>query len=129
MLSKDAVKKALDDAKLDLSDEDQPRTPLLIQIGKALGVDYVLFGIVTATEHKKQKRLLYEDIEGNATVKLWVIDVKAEKAIVSAKSFLGRSGGARISDGKGSQRQIQAAANAYREGLKDFLKLFPEIKN
>ena len=124
--SADSVSTQLTALKIDLSDEEQPKRAPLLQIGKVLNVDFVLYEQVMNTEQKQQERFLYKDLEGICEVKIWLIDVKAEKAILSAKTFVGRSGGARLSaDHKGSERQIQAAANAVANGLKDFLKQFP----
>jgi len=128
VLSGKAVDDAVRETKADLLDEDQPRKPLLTAIGKQLHADYVVFGVITDSEQKKMERTFGSDMEGRTTVKLWVIDVAADKAVTSAKSFVGRSGGIRISDGKGSERQVQAAANAFRDGLKDFFLLYPERK-
>jgi len=125
----DDMTKLMADMKLDFSDEEQPKRAPLLELGKKLHVDYVLYEQVMSTEQKQQDRFLYKDIEGTCEVKMWLIDVKTEKAVLSAKSFVGRSGGARLSyDHKGSERQIQAAANAVGNGLKDFLKPFPVQK-
>lgn len=130
-LIKDAesIKRALDDAEIDLTDEENHRRAVLFDLGKKLEVDYIFLGIITDTDQKKQKRALYEDTEGVTDVKMWLLDVKNNRPIISAKVFSGRSGGARLSlDNKGSDRQIQATANALRDGLKDFLKDYPVRK-
>lgn len=119
---------AIKKLELDFMDEDQPRKPLLESLAKEVKADYVVFAVITATEQKKQDRVFYQDIEGNATVKLWLYETKSNKSLISAKTFIGRSGGNRVGSGKGSDRQIQAAANAVRDGLADFFKAYPEIK-
>lgn len=123
------VNKTLDSMKIDLTDEEQQRRSVLFDIGKKLDADYLVFAIITETSQKKQMRALYMDTEGQTTVKLWLLDLKDEKPLISAKTFVGRSGGNRLSiDNKGSDRQIQATANALRDALKEFLSKYPEVR-
>lgn len=121
------VKGAIDDLKIDFSDEEQQKRATLYELGKKLNADYILLGVITHTEQKEFNRTLYKDIEGRTDAKIWFLDVKGEKSILSAKTFTGRSGGNRITL-KPSDRQIQAAANAFRDALKEFFVGFPEGK-
>jgi len=127
IVSSDEVRRAMDAEKIDFTDEEQQRRAVLFDLGKKLNADYVLLGVITHTEQKQFDRTFYKDIEGRADAKVWFLDVKAEKPIVSAKVFSGRSGGNRMTL-KPSDRQIQAAANAFRDALKDFFKDYPESK-
>jgi len=116
------VKEALAGIELDLADQEQWRKATLLQVGERTGADYVLFCAVTLTEQKEQKRTWYVDKEGRTDVRVWLIDVKAGKALIGGETFTGRSGGNRISfDNKGSERQIQAAVNAVRDATRAFL--------
>jgi hypothetical protein len=119
------VKGAIDELKLDFTDEEQQKRATLFDLGKKLNADYILLGVITHTEQKEFQRVLYKDIEGRTDAKIWFLDVRREKPILSAKTFTGRSGGNRVTL-KPSDRQIQAAANAFRDALKEFFTAFPE---
>ncbi|MBV6457188.1 MAG: hypothetical protein HONBIEJF_00295 [Fimbriimonadaceae bacterium] len=128
VVSADAIKQALENSEIDLTDEENHKRAVLFELGKKLDVDYIFFGVITGTDQKKQDRNLYRDTEGSCDMKMWLLNVRDEKAILSAKVFTGRSGGARLSlDTKGSDRQVQATANALRDGLKDFFVDYPKI--
>ena len=65
--------------------------------------------------------------EGKAKIKLWLLYVKREKPILSAKTAEGRSAGGYFGFfDKGSKQQVIAVANALGELLKGFLKDYPE---
>lgn len=120
---------AMGELKIDFTDEEQQKRSTLFDLAKKVKADFILFGVITATDQKKQDRLFYKDVEGRTDVKIWLLDVAAEKPILSAKTVSGRSGGDRMSfDRKGSDRQIQASANAFRDALKDFFLAYPEKK-
>jgi hypothetical protein len=117
---------AIGELKIDFTDEEQQKRSTLFELGKKLNADYILFGVITATEQKKQDRAFYKDVEGRADVKVWFLDVRGEKPLLSAKTVTGRSGGNRMSfDNKGSDRQVQASANAFRDALKEFFLAHP----
>lgn len=120
--------KFAEDAKVDFSDEENYRKAVLFDLAKRAETDYVVLAVITATDQNMKERLFYKDIEGSADVKMWLLDARKEEAIVSAKTFTGRSGGNRGGIGitKGSDRQIQAAINAINAGTKDFLKGFSD---
>jgi histidinol phosphatase-like enzyme len=123
------VKAKILDLKLDFADEENHRKAVMYDLAKALQADYVFFAVITHTSQKKQNRILYEDVEGEATAKVWLLQVKEETAIVGGKTFTARSGGNRMSfDNKGSDRQIQAAANVMRDALKSFFEAHPVKK-
>lgn len=119
---RDDVRSALRALALDMTDEENWRRSVVLEVGKKAGADFVLFCAVTATEQKRQKRTWYEDVEGRTDVRVWLLDVKTGEALLTGKTVTGRSGGNRVSlDNKGSERQIQAAANAVRDATRDFL--------
>lgn len=118
---------AADNLKIDFLDEEFHNRATLYRLANTLQADYILFTVVTHTDQKKQNRTFYEDIEGRTDVKIWLLDAKRQEAVVSARTFTGRSGGARLGDGRGSQRQIQAGANAVRDALKPFFKNFAPL--
>lgn len=116
------VEGALRRLDLDMARSENWTPEKLLSVGQACGADYVLFAVVTFTEQKEQERIWYRDKEGRADVRVWLLDVRKDKALIEGVTFVGRSGGNRITiDNKGSERQIQAAANAVRDALRDFL--------
>lgn len=121
------VTQCLTDMKLDMNDEENHRRPVLYEIGRKLDVDFVLFGVIASTRQHERNRFLYTDIEGETQAKIWLLDVRHELPVVSAKTFTGRSGGYRGAPllTKGSDRQVQSAINAFRDALSDFIKSFP----
>jgi len=123
------VTQAMGELKIDFTDEEQQKRATLFDLARKVKADFIIFGVITATDQKKQARVFYRDVEGRADVKVWLLDVLNEKPILSAKTFIGRSGGDRLSfDNKCSDRQIQAPSNAFRDALKDFFAGSPEKK-
>jgi len=122
LIPAEEVAAAVSGLKLDMKEEENWATATLAEVGRKCGAAYVLFCAITFTEQKEQNRLWFKDKEGRTDVRVWLVDVGAAKAPVAGKTFVGRSGGNRISlDNKGSERQIQAAANAVRDATRSFL--------
>jgi 2-keto-3-deoxy-galactonokinase len=115
------VNEAIKTLKIDLTDEEEYRKANFFTIAKALSADYIYVPLIVNSEQKQQDRDLYTDREGRTDVKTWFLDVKEEKAIISAKLFIGRSGGLRFNL-RPSDRQVQAAENAVSESLKEVWK-------
>ncbi|MHB8637361.1 MAG: hypothetical protein ACYC96_12900 [Fimbriimonadaceae bacterium] len=114
---------------IDFSDDEQQRRANLFRLGHALHVDYIVLAVITDTRASTNSHILYSDSVGHARAKLWVLDVANEKPILSARRIDSESGGTRLSyDNKGSDREVQAAVNALRDGLKDFLSGWPVAK-
>jgi len=115
---------------IDFSDDEQQRRAIMFQLGHALRVDYIVLAVITDTRASTNSHILYSDSIGHASAKIWVLDVAHEKAIVSGKRIDSESGGSRLAiDNRGSDRQVQAAVNALRDGLKDFLQNWPVDKS
>ncbi|MFZ4506839.1 MAG: hypothetical protein ACOYON_03990 [Fimbriimonas sp.] len=125
LVPKTDLRDAIAELKIDFTDEEQQKRSVLFDLAKKVKADYIIFAVITETNQAQRDRTFYTDIEGKASVKIWLLNAQKETAILSAKTFVGRSGGNRLGDGKGSERQIQAAANALRDGLKDFFTDFP----
>jgi hypothetical protein len=127
VINADEVARAIQRLEIDFTDEEQHKRSTLYELGRHLDVDYILLGLITSTSQAQRDRTFYTDIEGRTDVKVWLLDVRSEKPVLSAKPFTGRSGGNRITfDNKGSERQIQAAVNGFRDALKEFFSLYPE---
>jgi hypothetical protein len=115
------VANAMKTLKFDFSDEEQQKRAFLFDLAKELKANYVYLPVIQNTEQKQQDRDLYTDKEGRTDLKIWFLDAEAQKPILSAKIYIGRSGGFRLTL-KPSDRQIQAAENAVRDSLKDVWK-------
>jgi hypothetical protein len=122
-----AVSAAIQELKIDLTDEEQHRRAVLLDIANKVNADFIYFGVITHTSQHMTNNLLSQKRRGLTTVKMWFLDVKNGKAILSAKSVQGESSSGTLGGtwGKGSDRQIQATANAIRDGLADFFKEYP----
>ena len=114
---------------IDFSDDEQQRRAILFQLGHALHVDYIVLAVITDTRASTNSHVIYSDSVGHASAKIWVLDVAHEKAVLSGRKIDSESGGSRLSyDNRGSDRQVQAAVNTLRDGLKDFLATWPVEK-
>jgi hypothetical protein len=153
------VNEALEKLEIDMSDEEQQKRDTLYTLGREVEADLVVFALIFETDQKLHKILdigspvacvePYGDIlptigdigqkiidpvmpaqrEGKAKLKLWLLDVKKEKPILSAKKAEGKSkGGYFAFFDKGSKRQVAAVANALETLLKDFFKPYPVQK-
>lgn len=138
---------------IDLSDEEQQKRDTLYRLGNEVKANLIVFALITGTEQKVRDLISYveppvvsigpvppiDDItkkvlapfiparrEGNAKIKLWLLDVQKEKAILTAKTAQGRSiGGYFAFLDKGSKRQVKAVGDALQLLLKDFFKPYP----
>jgi hypothetical protein len=114
---------------IDFSDDEQQRRAVMFQLGHALHVDYIVLAVITDTRASTNSHILYSDSIGHASAKIWVLDVAHDKAVVNGRKIDSESGGSRLAiDNRGSDRQVQAAVNALRDGLKDFLAEWPVAK-
>lgn len=123
------VAKAIADRKIDLSDEENQRRGPIYEIGKAAGADLVVFVLVTQAYAKIKKNLFTEEREGLAKTKTWLLDVKAEKPILSGYVWEGKSTGGSGPFTKSNRGRMGAAAgNSIRDVLNDVLKAYPRKK-
>ncbi len=121
-VSSDAVNKAVADLKIDLTDEEQQKRENLYKIGKAVNADLVVFAVITDTAQQFHVGVFTNSREGRAKIKLWLLDVKNEKPILSAVVKEGKSGGSFFAGlDVGSTRIIIAVANGERDALAKLL--------
>ena len=125
----DAILSEMKHEGIDFSDDEQQRRAIMFQLGHALHVDYIVLAVITDTRASTNSHVIYSDSVGHASAKLWVLDVAHEKVVLSGRKIDSESGGSRLSyDNRGSDRQVQAAVNTLRDGLKDFLASWPVDK-
>lgn len=138
---------------IDLSDEEQQKRETLYRLGNEVNANLIVFALITGTEQKVRDLISYQippvvsvgpippldsitkkviepfipaRREGNAKLKLWLLDVQKQKPILTAKTAQGRSiGGYFAFLDKGSKRQIKAVGDALQLLLKDFFKPYP----
>lgn len=123
------VARAIADLKIDFSDEEEQRREPVYKVGRAVEADLVLFVVVTQAYAKIKTNLFGEQREGLAKTKTWFLDVKAEKPILSAYVWEGKSTGSAGPFAKGNRSQMGAASgNSIRDVLNDVLKAYPKKK-
>ena len=130
-----AVTKAIADTGVDLNDEEEYRRENFIKIGKALNADIVVFTYVMATSEDRKSQGFFSlkdrEIQGRATVKTWVVDVKNEKKILSADVREGKAAGASklFGNNEGRWRRVNAIGGALKEQLTETVfKPYPKVK-
>ena len=124
------VRSAVDALHVDLADEEQQKRDTLYQIGRKAGADLVAFVVITDVDQRKVTKFLVSSTEGKAKMKMWLLDAKAEKPLLSAKLFEGssKSGGMLEIGEKGSARKQLAVANGLRDNTKEFFRDYPIVK-
>ncbi len=115
---------ALTKSGIDFTDEENHRKDILYKIGEEAGTDLIVFTIITRTWQKTTQDLFFDKLEGFATMKTWVLDVKNKKPLVSGTTIEGVS---RRNGPTGSLRQIRAVRIGLESQLKEFLQPFAKI--
>ncbi len=119
------VEAACKELQLDFSDEEFWTRANLSSVGQKVGADYVAFVVVLRQQQRVKTNFFTSAPEGEVEIKFWVLNIKENKPIFSAKtasekarphSFLGVA--------KGSDQQKTAADRAVTNALKDFYNLF-----
>lgn len=156
VLDQAAVAGAMHRLDIDLADEEQQKRETLYRLGRELRATLIVFALITGTEQRVRdllsvsqpppvsvgpippledigKKLLEPFIparrEGTVKLKLWLLDVPRQRAILTAKTVQGRSiGGYFAFLDKGSKRQVLAVGDALQALLKDFFKPYPILK-
>jgi hypothetical protein len=116
-----AVTKAIADEKLDFTNRDFHNKPALFKVGRALGADYVAFAVVNDVGQRSNFSVFTSQKEGRAQLSIWLVDVKAERAILDGVSQEGKSARGGILAGAagvaGSPRIVTAVGNAIKAAL------------
>lgn len=122
-LSGEPVQKAIEDEKIDFTDEENHRKDLMYRVGDRLQADYVVFVVITHNGQKTRENLFSTVKEGEVTIKYWLLDAKKREAIASAKSETAKARPAAF--GKGSDQQLTAADRVVVAAFRPFLEKFP----
>jgi hypothetical protein len=123
LVDADDLADAAREMDVDWRDEENHRRAVLLDLARKVEADYIYFNVVTFTDQKTHDRDNYTDREGRTDVKIWFLETKTERAIYSARTFVGRSGGMRVTL-RPSDRQLQAGVNAVRDAIQPFFKEF-----
>lgn len=121
VLSSEITAKAIADAKLDLTDEENFRKELLYDLGNELKVDLLVFNVITGTRQQKRSDF-FENLEGYATMRTWVLDVKNRTPYLRGDTYEGVSS---KNGSVGFGRQVRAVRLGLQKQLEGFLKPFP----
>jgi hypothetical protein len=112
------IVKAINEFKIDFTDEEQIKKDNLYKIGEKIGATLIVFVLITDSTQRVKTTYWISQNEGYAKIKIWLLDVPQKNAIKSAKVYDAK----RVQGDKGSTMQIEAARRAVQEALKDFLK-------
>lgn len=115
----ETVNQAITDMHLDMSDDEQYRRQTFFDLGKKLNADLIVVAVIVDTRHPNEAQG-----NGFATMRVWLLDVKRETAILGGKRFEGKSG---ASLDRGTAQQIRAVSNGLRDAFADFFSKYPEI--
>ena len=120
------VREAITGEKLDFTDEENFRKEEMYRVGNRAGADYVAFTAITSTM-QKEKRTVFagEQLEGWATVRVWVLDAKARSPIVAGKPF---SAASTKNFSVGFGRQVRAVRFAIEGATKEGLKPYRVVR-
>lgn len=112
--------------KIDPFAPDQFKAGQFLELGKRLRADVIVVSVLRSSRAVRVERPRFNDVEGQVSLQMWLIDVTREVVLVDGKSFEGRQGGTPdYVDFRGNEVQIAAAQNAVQRGLQDYLKQFP----
>ena len=124
VLSSELAARAVSDSKLDLTDEENYRKNVFFELGAKSNADIVVFNTVIATR-QQTRRDFFENLEGYATMRTWVLGVKEKFAILKGERYEGTSS-KNMSVGFG--RQVRAVRIGLDKATLDFLKPYTVIK-
>ena len=119
------------DKDIDLQDEEQHKRATYYQIGQAVDADLVVFAVIT---HVDQRRVLAntsgsQKLEGRASVKIWLLDVKRERPILNGATWQAGSSRSMFAEFDSGARHIRnAIGGAMKDVLAGFLKPYLRLK-
>lgn len=120
----DRAKELVNSQGIDFTDEENYRKDILYKLGEDAKVDIVVFNVITRTMQKRRNDI-FENLEGFATMRTWVLDVKARKPILKGDSYDGTSA---KNNSVGFGRQVRAVRLGLDQAFKEFVKPYPVIK-
>ena len=131
LIDSDEVSVTAKRLSLDFADDEQPKRAGLLQLGRELKADLIVFVVINNVDQRRVEKTFVKSTEGTALIKGWLIDVASERPWVSGKVFEGDSKSAGLLEigEKGSSRKQLAVANGIRKVFTtDFLRDYPVVK-
>ena len=119
------IASVIQETKTDMTDEEQQKRGTLYKIARLLKADIIVFAMVTDTKQVEVEKFFSNTKEGQAKVKFWMLDVKKEVAIKSAKETLGKSHGRYYAERTGRALIARACGDAVENAFKLFFKPYP----
>lgn len=124
------VAKAVADSGINFDDEEEHRKDNMYKVARSLNADLVLFVVVSQAYSKVKRNAFSDQREGLAKTKVWLLDAKEQKPLLSAHNREGKSTGGMGIGQKGNRSQMGAAcSNAMRDVANAVLVDFPRDKS
>lgn len=122
-----AIEDAIASLSLNLTDEEQHNRATILNIGNAAKADLAVFVVINKVYWKRDMGFFTSTKEAHSKISLWLVDLKAKKAILNAKSQESKLGQAEFfrNSVKTSDLIVKACAKAVKDALADTLKPYP----
>jgi hypothetical protein len=82
---------AIQEAQLDFSDRENWTRRNLYLIGQKTGADLVVFAVITDSQQRTEQRLFISQKVGTASMMVWLLEPKEQRAILSGQTVAGQS--------------------------------------
>jgi hypothetical protein len=121
------IEDAIAAAKVDLNDEEQQSKQTILNIGTAAKADLVAFVVINKVNWNSQINLFATTKQGHAKMTMWLLDVKTQTPILSAKPQEGKHSEPEVfrNSVKPSELIIKACADGVKQSLAKILKPYP----
>ncbi len=121
---------AVTTSKIDLTDEEQHSRKMVITVGASVKADLAVFVVINKVYTKSNEHFFTSDKEGHAKITIWLVDVKQQKPLLSAKSQESKQGSAEFfaNSVKGSEQIFAACSSAVKAALAVPLKPYAVAK-
>lgn len=123
------VARAIAELKIDFGDEEQRTRENLYRIGQSTGATLVNFSVIVASKQGKTGGL-FPKAQGEVTLKLWLADAVKKEMVINAVTMKGKASGSSflVDLEKGSDLQVRAVGNTFKDHFKKFFGDYPIIK-
>ena len=124
------VASAITELKINFSDDEQRTRDNLFKVGQKVGATLVSFSVIVASKQGKTGGL-FPKSQGEVTIKLWLMDAIKKEPIINAVTMKGKASGSSFLTGieKGSDLQVKAVGNTFKDHFKKFFAGYPVIGN
>lgn len=127
------VHKTLADNQIDLTDEESHNRATLYRAGELTQADVIVFVVITNVDQRRVQTTNGGDdqkLEARANVKIWLLDMKQKRALLSAYHQEAQSKNDLFPTlDSGARRVRRSVEGAIRDALKEPLKPYPVVKS